>query len=96
MGCGNAESQITYTDTTSSSSSSSVSSKNTEAAWGFEELGKMSPRGSTDDSVIYYRDIKTDVMYIFVSGYRKGGPTAMLDPETGLPLTYSRYKELYK
>ena len=46
----------------------------------------------------YLRDKVTDVMYIC---YREkiaysgmGGMTAMLDPESGLPLTYERYLEL--
>lgn len=42
----------------------------------------------------YYRDSVTDVMYLWCAGGNKGGLTTMLDPETGLPLTYSRYLDL--
>lgn len=43
----------------------------------------------------YYRDPFTDVMYlVFHVGY-KGGLTVMLDPATGLPLTYSDFVSLY-
>ena len=36
----------------------------------------------------YYRDTITDVLYIT---YSSGGLTVMMDPETGLPMTYSQY-----
>lgn len=42
----------------------------------------------------YYRDIVTDVVYIRTSTGET--LTAMLDPDTGLPLTYTRYLELYE
>jgi hypothetical protein len=49
-------------------------------------------------TVYYYRDILTDGMYMWCldeSGFAgMGGLTVMLDPETGLPLTYTRYMEL--
>lgn len=54
---------------------------------------------SSDGSFDYYRDIVTDVLYV---RYREkimdagmGGLTMMSDPETGLPLTYTRYMEIY-
>ncbi len=38
----------------------------------------------------------TDVIYLQVyHGYNMGGITPMLDPETGLPLTYKVWKEKY-
>lgn len=46
------------------------------------------------DTFTYYREITTDVMYICYEENRKGSLTVMLDPETGLPLTYNRYLEL--
>ncbi len=49
---------------------------------------------SKKDTFTYYREITTDVMYICYEEYRKGSLTVMLDSETGLPLTYSRYLEL--
>ena len=44
----------------------------------------------------YYRDTITDVMYLRYHTINAGGLTVMLDPETGLPLTYTRFVELYK
>lgn len=46
----------------------------------------------------YYRDTITDVLYLSAtasSRYPSKALTVMLDPESGLPLTYTRYKELY-
>ena len=51
--------------------------------------------------ITYYRDIVTDVLYIKVyctsaAGYAgAGGLSVMLDPDTGKPLTYTRYMEMY-
>ena len=42
-----------------------------------------------------YREVYTDVMYM-ESAYEHGiGLTVMLDPATGLPLTYTNYVENY-
>lgn len=46
---------------------------------------------STSKHIYYYRDIVTDVMYVRCYS---SGLTEMSDPETGLPLTYTRYLEL--
>ena len=61
----------------------------------------MEKAGSDPDGYfVYYRDTVTDVLYIRYrekSGYAgMGGLIVMLDPETGLPLTYARYCELYE
>ena len=48
------------------------------------------------DDFTYYRDAITDVMYLCYYNYNGGGLTVMLDPETGLPLTYVRFVELYE
>lgn len=58
---------------------------------------------SSDNRFEYYVDVVTDVLYVWNSdtgtsiyGYGIGGGlTVMLDPESGLPLTYTRYMELY-
>jgi len=50
--------------------------------------------GTNTDAFTYYRDVVTDVMYVCFEEYNKGGMTVMQDPETGLPLTYTRYMEL--
>lgn len=51
-----------------------------------------------DDTFFYYRDLVTDVIYLRagrkVMNAGQGGLTVMLDPETGLPLTYARYLEI--
>lgn len=51
--------------------------------------------------ITYYRDKVTDVLYIkafctSATGYAgAGGLSVMLDPDTGKPLTYTRYMEMY-
>ena len=42
-----------------------------------------------------YRNTVTDVLYLWRWSANRGGLTEMSDPETGLPLTYERYTELY-
>lgn len=48
----------------------------------------------------YYRDTVTDVVYLWgraKAGYAgMGGLTVMMDPETGLPLTYDRWGKMYQ
>lgn len=66
-------------------------------------LEKVFTQNVPDDSgrVSYYRDKVTDVLYMDVfcrsaTGYAgAGGLTVMLDPDTGKPLTYTRYMEMY-
>ena len=41
----------------------------------------------------YYREVVTDVIYLVTYG-DVAVLTVMLDPDTGLPLTYTRYLEL--
>lgn len=78
----------------STQTSTAESNKSVVQPFEMEHIGESSS-GYFD----YYRDIATDVIYIRYAdkiGYAGlGGLTVMLDPETGLPLTYSRYKELY-
>lgn len=57
---------------------------------------------SSDNAFEYYRDTTTDVLYTWNSETKYssgagvgGGLTEMHDPETGLPLTYTRYMELH-
>lgn len=47
------------------------------------------------DVFTVYRNTVTDVLYLWISDTYRGGLTEMSDPETGLPLTYARYMELY-
>ena len=55
---------------------------------------------SSDSDFDLYRESFSDVLYILYSrksGYAgMGGLTVMLDPLTGLPLTYSNYLDLYQ
>lgn len=44
-----------------------------------------------DSKCIFYRDKVTDVLFLSNRGF-----VELHDPETGLPLTYKRYKELEK
>ena len=43
-----------------------------------------------------YKDPVTDIMYMEFKGWTTGGFTWMPDPDTGLPLKYDRFLELYK
>ena len=48
--------------------------------------------GSSDDAggkILLFRDAVTDVLYI--RDVNSGGLTVMLDPDTGLPMTYTNY-----
>lgn len=45
------------------------------------------------DTYFYYRDTVTDVMYVVKDGTQEAGLTVMLDPNTGLPLTYTNWLE---
>jgi len=81
----------------SASYTNSASEDATAFVGGMEYIGysEGTMPGTMDiDKFLYYRDVVTDVMYVLYKEYRKGGMTAMLDPETGLPLTYTRYMEL--
>ena len=60
-----------------------------------EQVGHSISNDYSSEKFYYFRDITTDVLYLHCSGNRAGGLVAMLDPETGLPLTYTRYMELY-
>lgn len=45
----------------------------------------------------FYKDPVTDIVYMQFNGaYSKGGLTYLPDPDTGLPLKYERFLELYK
>lgn len=57
--------------------------------------GGLEPIGETflseNTAAKYFRDKVTDVMYLYMSGYRSGGLSVMLNPATGKPLTYTDY-----
>lgn len=50
---------------------------------------------SNDGKFVFFRDPISDVLYIWRKSGYSGGLTVMLDPESGLPLTYSRYISIY-
>lgn len=62
-----------------------------------ELVSQQSP--TSNSRIAYYRDVVTDVMYMnsyhIGSSVSAGGLTVMLDPDSGKPLTYARYTELY-
>lgn len=63
-------------------------------AFEMELVGKCVVSNS-GDIFYYYRETTTNVMYVTRYDYHAGGLTVMLNPETGLPLTYDRYMEIY-
>ena len=46
-----------------------------------------------ENSVSFYRETSTDVMYVL---YHGAGITVMMDPQTGGPLTYDNWVKNYK
>lgn len=50
---------------------------------------------SKDYIIELYRDTTTNIIYLRDSDIHSGGYTVMPDPETGLPLTYDRFLEIY-
>ena len=59
----------------------------------FEYIGKQVFDGWGSDpevSFYFYRDLSTDVVYVWSSGYRKGSFTVMLSAD-GSPLLYSEW-----
>lgn len=70
-----------------------ASEKKNRALFDMECVGENRKSG-----ISYYKDAVTDVMYLRfceMGGYGgSGGLTVMLDPESGLPLTYARYMEM--
>lgn len=53
----------------------------------------------SEGRITYYRDKTTDVLYMkyyyYTGNAGMGGLTIMLDPDTGKPLTYTRYMEQF-
>lgn len=48
------------------------------------------------NGVTFFRDTVTDVMYLRSANSSGSNLTVMLDPDTGLPVTYSSYMERYQ
>lgn len=92
VGCSDAYENTPTSSIISSSEQTHSHSKDTSSpsdhAFEMEQVGY-----SSTSSFSHYRDVVTDVLY--VSNTNSGGLAVMLDPETGLPLTYTRYMEIY-
>lgn len=58
-----------------------------------EEVGETYGGDYTKNMSIY-RNTYTNVLYLWIDGCECGGLVEMHDPETGLPLTYEKYKDL--
>lgn len=56
------------------------------------QLKLITEQFNINGSVRFYREISTDVMYFELND----GVSIMLDPKTGLPLTYSNWEKMYK
>lgn len=89
--------QTTPETTTATVPTEPAVSQEEEFFVGMEYLGMSDCRYC---NFFYYRDTVTDVVYLWgraKAGYAgMGGLTVMLDPETGLPLTFDRWEELYR
>ncbi len=62
---------------------------------GFEHILTVKTEGSKnvsiDGSLYYYRELGTDVMYMYYTGYKRAGLTVMMDPETNGPMLYTNW-----
>lgn len=79
-------------ETTTLNEEKVLANESCDVSFGMEELYDSGIVGS---GFVIYRDTVTDVMYLWKWSNSRGGLTEMSDPETGLPLTYTRYCEIY-
>lgn len=65
-----------------------------------DKQGSLFERVYTYGETAYYRDVVTDVLYVVVDyyGYRARGTSMsiLLNPDTGLPMTFTEYCILLK
>lgn len=91
-GCGN--STVQKNSSSSALASEEIKTSDVSAPFDLEYVGV-----DYDDDFYYYRDTTTDVLFLVSerrSTYALGaGITTIPDPETGLPMTYTRYMEIY-
>lgn len=52
--------------------------------------------GPYDKTIAIYRNVYTDVLYLWMDEPKSGGLVEMHEPQTGFPLTYKKYKEYLK
>lgn len=76
----------------------SAPGENTESILKFTFIPiSVNTKGIRADARHFYKDPVTDIVYIqFKGAYSEGGLTYLPDPDTGLPLKYERFLELYK
>ena len=87
VGCNTGEASITEGNT-------DISKLNSGMEVIVEEVGEAYG-GDYSRNMSIYRNTYTDVLYLWIDEYKSAGLVEMNDPETGLPLTYKRYKEIY-
>lgn len=49
--------------------------------------------GPYDKTIAIYRNVYTDVLYLWMDEHESGGLVEMHEPQTGFPLTYEKYKD---
>lgn len=87
VGCNTGESSATEGNT-------DISELNSGMEIIVEEAGE-NYGGDYSRNILIFRNVYTDVLYLWCDEYEAGGLVEMHNPETGLPLTYKRYKEIY-
>ena len=69
---------------------SASASQTTESNFNFELI-----YADNDSGLYIYHEKTTDTLFLQYGGYKAGGITQLMDPETGLPLTYTVWQEKY-
>lgn len=86
---------VETTETTTEPTTEQDALKDAFEKAGFEHILTVKAENSefvtTDGSLYYYRELGTDVMYIYYTGYKRAGLTVMMDPETNGPMLYTNW-----
>ncbi len=80
-------------DVLPSASMTAEAAETAENEFHFERIDIVDNSGITFKCL---RETSTDVIYLIATSEGGPGVTAMLDPETGLPLTYTNWKAKYQ
>ncbi len=95
VGCSSDVDTTTSTVETTEPTTEQIAPKNAFEMAGFEHILTTKPEDneyvSIDGSLSYYRELGTDVMYIYYIGYNRAGLTVMMDPETNGPMLYTNW-----
>lgn len=62
----------------------------------FVSILEESEYGPYDKTIAIYRNVYTDVLYLWMDEHKSGGLVEMHEPQTGFPLTYEKYKDYLK